>query len=187
MGEGPIEVRGEILHIPLTRGKVAIADASDLHRLEGISWCAMPTKKGRSFIATGWLHAPVNAQVRMSRWILGVTDSAVLVDHINGDTLDNRRSNLREATAAENSRNRAPKSDGPGYKGICRQQNRRWRACIFADGVWRNIGAFATREEAAVAYDVVAMQLHGEFAWLNHKHFPNLLPLLDKRLKETAA
>ena len=98
-----------------------------------------------------------------------------LTDHINGDGLDNRLCNLREATHAQNVRNSPKQSTNKvGYKGVSldhRGKKRRhkpmYRAQIKADGKYKNIGRFHTAIEAARAYDKAAKELHGEFARLN--------------------
>ncbi|KQR22910.1 AP2 domain-containing protein [Deinococcus sp. Leaf326] len=91
------------------------------------------------------------------------------VDHINGDGLDNRRSNLRPCTFAENQRNcKRYRNNQSGYKGVrlVRQQNK-WEARICKDKKLRSLGLFPTVEDAAHAYDRAARVLHGEFARLN--------------------
>lgn len=89
------------------------------------------------------------------------------VDHISGDTLDNRRSNLRICTHAQNMRNRKRhKHASTEFKGVQRYRAR-WRARLRLDGVQYTSPAFATPAEAAVAYDELAKKYHGEFARLN--------------------
>lgn len=92
------------------------------------------------------------------------------VDHINGDKLDNRRSNLRLATRSENMRNRpkSSRSSSP-YKGVrLANGGPRWRAYIGskADGQ-KHLGCFDSAEEAARAYDEAARELWGEYARVN--------------------
>ena len=90
-----------------------------------------------------------------------------VVDHINGDRIDNRISNLRGATHKQNSQNRPSRQGSSEYKGVCYRSDRsKWVADI--DG--KRIGSFNTEEEAAKAYDEQAQINHGEFAKLN---FPN--------------
>ena len=113
----------------------------------------------------------------LSRLIMG-EPKGMLVDHVNGDTLDNRRSNLRVCSKGENGRNRkvASKNNTSGFKGVsCRKKgpdminewSRPWQAYINHDKKRHHLGMFATAEEAARAYDAKALELHGEFARLN--------------------
>lgn len=92
-----------------------------------------------------------------------------LVDHIDGDGLNNRRSNLRLVTAAENSRNRRKASgiiQSSRYKGVLRS-GRKWLAGITCDGQRFNLGSFTDEREAARAYDAKALAIFGDFARLN--------------------
>jgi hypothetical protein len=96
------------------------------------------------------------------------------IDHINGNPLDNRKSNLRICTRAENQSNRGPqKNNTSGYKGVSYKKPskswkaQKWRAQINCRGESICIGYFDTPEEAARAYDTKAKELHGEYAYLN--------------------
>lgn len=87
-------------------------------------------------------------------------------DHINGNRLDNRRSNLRLATQKQNQQNRRRKrnTDNP-YKGIYfDKQRNKWRADIFVNGSHITLGQFSTPELAHKAYCEAAKQHFGEFA-----------------------
>lgn len=86
-----------------------------------------------------------------------------LIDHINGNSADNRLCNLRLATPSQNSFNRGEQSTNTsGHKGVWRKY-RRWRADIWANGRKHGLGSYATKEEAAAAYQRAAQQLHGEY------------------------
>lgn len=92
-----------------------------------------------------------------------------LVDHVNGNGLDNRRQNLRIATKGQNSMNsRRRKTNISGFIGVCwcRQTNR-WRAEITRGGTTYWLGRFDTKEEAARKRDEAAKKHHGKFARLN--------------------
>jgi hypothetical protein len=109
----------------------------------------------------------------MHRLILGLGyGDPQKVDHIDGDGLNNRRSNLRIATNKTNRWNSAAVNGARSpYKGVNWQQfkgkNGKWRAQISVDGKQRHLGLFKTEIEAAVAYDEAALELHGPFARLN--------------------
>lgn len=87
------------------------------------------------------------------------------IDHINRDRLDNRITNLRIATLGENQANTGPQS-GRKYKGVY-PSNSGYRARITAKGRRYEGGTFSTEEEAAKAYDSLALKHHGEFAYTN--------------------
>lgn len=90
------------------------------------------------------------------------------VDHINGNTSDNRRANLRVATQSQNMFNRGRnRNNSSGYKGVYRNSRgarRPWQARITESGRLTYLGSYATAEEAAMAYDIAARRLAGEFA-----------------------
>lgn len=89
------------------------------------------------------------------------------VDHINGNKIDNRISNLRQASRHENARNRGLQSNNKtGYVGVRKPRGcRRYTATIGINGQQKRLGLFDTAEEAAEAYRIAAASLHGEFAW----------------------
>jgi hypothetical protein len=102
----------------------------------------------------------------MHREVLG--DPQGVVDHINGDTLDNRRANLRVASYSGNNRNtRKRQGCSSRFKGVDRHRGA-WRARITPPGGRQvTLGHFASELEAALAYNAHARRLFGEFARLN--------------------
>jgi hypothetical protein len=106
--------------------------------------------------------------VRLHQDILPVSEG-LTVDHRNRQRLDNRRSNLRMITNAQQQYNKTKYANNKsGYKGVSFDRHKaRWRADIGAEGTRYFLGRYSTAEEAALAYDVAARQLHGEFAVLN--------------------
>ena len=120
----------------------------------------------------GYVYSPINngkkTQLRLHRLILEPPDNMV-VDHINHNPLDNRRSNLRVCTARENSRNKRKwKIDGQSkYKGVVPLKHGKFRANIYCLEERIYIGVFDTEIEAAKAYNEKAKELFGEFAKLN--------------------
>lgn len=150
--------------IQLTRGLVALVDDSEYERVIRHRWYAQWHPGTRSYRA----RMSGRPRVFMHRYVLELTQPYV-VDHRNHNTLDNRRQNLRPCSAAENNRNRR-KRDGltSRYKGVYYERDRaRWKAHIDIDGRTKTLGRFTSEEDAARAYDAMARQLFGEFAYLN--------------------
>lgn len=90
----------------------------------------------------------------------------IMVDHINGDVLNNCRSNLRLASHEQNLRNRKISSANKcGIKGIYQRNDKPgvWRAQIRFKNKKYNVGEFRSLEDAFKARDVLARELHGEF------------------------
>lgn len=148
--------------IRLTKGHVALVDDADLERVIAAgSW--QLSKCGGLLYAQ---HGGNRTGVRLHTFLTGWT----LVDHINGDGLDNRRANLRPATPGQNAANmRRPRNNTSGFKGVTLyRRTGRWRAHITVDQRQRHLGYFDTAEEAAHAYDTAATQTWGEYARLNY-------------------
>lgn len=103
----------------------------------------------------------------LHRYITGAPDG-VQVDHINGDKLDNRSDNLRLCTNAQNSMNKGLSlSNKSGYKGVHRVANGKWCAQITVDYKCKTIGYYDNPHDAAIAYNKVALEQHGIFAYQN--------------------
>lgn len=108
----------------------------------------------------------------LHRVVLGLGHGDPLcADHVNADGLDNRRSNLRTTTQANNAKNVRKwfqHRTTSRYKGVSyHQQNKNWRAYIRLAGRQRHLGVFDSEELAARAYDAAADEQHGEFARRN--------------------
>ncbi len=154
------------VQIPLTGGLVALIDASDVDLVADVSWYAHKSSS-RYYAARNVVIAGVSKKVRMHRLIMAAPPE-LQVDHINGNTLDNRRANLRLCTPAQNKWNRsAPSGSVSGYLGVFRRPSGLWRAKVEANGRKIDVGPFSTPEQAAKARDAIAVRLHGPFATLN--------------------
>lgn len=154
--------------IQLTQGQCALVDNEDYEKLCNFSWHA--SKRRDNFYAGRMTKKQDGewATIYMAREILGVTDKNVFVDHINGNTLDNRKENLRKSTRAQNSRNRGvSKTNRSGYKGVVKL-GKYWRVSITNGDERHFLGSFNTSEEAARHYNKAAIEMHGEFARLNN-------------------
>lgn len=88
------------------------------------------------------------------------------IDHIDRDKANNRPSNLRCCTDSQNQWNRSP-NKGRKFKGVFSRENGRFRARIVKDKKAVHLGSFGSEEEAARAYDIAAIAMHGEFAYRN--------------------
>ena len=90
------------------------------------------------------------------------------VDHVNRDRSDNRIDNLRLANRRDNIRNLKREGGSSCYKGVSWDNTRnKWVACIKYEGKNHNLGRYTSEEEAALAYNKVAKEKFGEFAYLN--------------------
>lgn len=151
--------------IQLSKGKVTILDLDDAIKFGIYNWSVLQTK-------TGWYSVRNEKSVDktsqkmfyLHRLIMDCPDH-LFVDHINGDTLNNKKNNLRIVTKRENNLNKTGNIiSSSKYKGVSWYSRRSmWRARI--DGI--DIGMFNIEEEAALAYDVKAKERHKEFAFLN--------------------
>ena len=153
--------------IAMTNGMLVLVDDEDYEKLAGRVWSHV-TNGFNSYAGTKW----DGRTILMHRAILNAP-KGIEVDHINGDGLDNRRSNLRLATSAQNKANRR-KRDHKRYKGTiryhdarCHTQKKVWVARICANGKHISLGYYETEEEAARAYDAAALKHFGEYAQLN--------------------
>jgi hypothetical protein len=149
--------------IPLTRGKFAIVDAADYYRLIQFQWYAKYS--GKTFYATR-NHA--GKSVKMHREIMDCPGH-LLVDHIDHDGLNNRRSNLRLCTSSQNLCNTvSTRGSSSKYKGVCwHKREKQWVASIQFNKKTYYLGDFDSEIDAARAYDEKAKVLHGQFACLN--------------------
>ncbi len=153
--------------IALSRGLFAQVDDEDFELLSAVKWTAF-VADGRAYAAHSSCKDGVRTATRMHRLLTGA-QRGQFVDHINGDTLDNRRSNLRLCTQTENNRNKArnPKKRSQ-YKGVFKAtRGRAWFSIICVN--YKRIYLGSGLDEAAVArlYDAAAVKHFGEFACLN--------------------
>lgn len=157
--------------IPLTgkrgKGKFTVVDDFDFEWLNQFTWIVN---------STGYvMRYAGNRQYKlMHREILGLESKSVHGDHINHDTLDNRRSNLRRANLQQSHQNVRSLADSASkFKGIhFDKKTGRWRAEIGAYGKRIRLGRFYSELEAAQAYNDAAIKYHGEFACLNDLSLP---------------
>jgi len=156
----PKPADNSIRYIPLAEGKHAIVDAADFEWLSQYRWHVC--RRGYQFYAWRWCNGH---RLLMHREIMK-TPPGMVVDHINGNGLDQRRRNMRNCTQEQNLHNAGPRGGVSGFKGVYRYGNR-WCAQIEYHGEKIIIGVFDDPVEAAKARDRKAAELFGEYAWLN--------------------
>lgn len=158
--------------LQLSQGLVAIVDKEDFERCSKFKWYAVKdTNNAREvyYAKTNIRHSNgYMTTIALHRFILNAGKGSI-IDHIDGDGLNNRKNNLRFATASQNMMNQRRNPNGlkaSPYKGIAKHGNK-WAARIRQDGMWIHVGYFEQARDAAEAYDIAAVELFGEFARTN--------------------
>lgn len=143
----------DCVRIPLTRGYEAIVDDVDA---------------ARDSRRTVYAWTRINGKyTKLHRFILNA-DAAVIIDHRDGNGLNNRRSNLRVATNAQNLQNQYNPRGSSRFKGVSlHRASGKWRVNISANGKAYRFGLFEKELDAAKEYNRRAIELHGEFARIN--------------------
>lgn len=153
--------------IPLTRGQFAIIDEEDYARISKHKWCChkmgMVSKRFYASRSEKYTVNKSRPTILMHREILGLyMGREPQVDHINGNSLDNRKCNLRIMTQVENSmakRIRSPRYLSK-YRGVTLQRRSgKWIARAGGNGVKKHIGVYESEIEAAKAYNKRAIEL----------------------------
>lgn len=140
------------------KGNVALVDDEDYERLYKHKW-----HLHSAGYATNW--GTINGY--MHRFILGITGRSKVVDHINGDKLDNRKINLRICSHSRNMNHRVKlsRNNTSGFIGIYwNKQKQKWNAQLDKDGKTYHFGFFNKKEDAIVMYKQESVKLLGTFA-----------------------
>ena len=168
----------DTITIPLTKGYSTVIDAVDAD-LAKERWCVQESIKGGVVYAKatrryGKRHIPMH-RVVMARMINRPLHSKELVDHINGNPLDNRRGNLRIASAGESQMNRAPRADNTtGVSGVhWSAESQKWRVRLKLQGHNLHLGLFADFDEAVAARRAAEIEYYGEFSPLLSRQEPS--------------
>jgi hypothetical protein len=163
-------IDGDIARVMLPNSEPAIIDAADAHLAEGQPW-----RLNRSGYVAYCRHTPWVNGKRTSGWIflhrvIAGTPDGLTTDHADGDTLNNRRANLRIVTNSQNAKNKRTRGRAKTsrYKGVNWYAARgQWTARVTSDYRGYHLGYFDSEEQAARAYDEAAKRHHGEYAALN--------------------
>lgn len=177
----------EYVRIKLSNGKFALVDKEDEMRCRKFQWSYNRGYATVTVSIKGLYESIIDDKplfdkrfkrisVSMHRMVMGLcSDNPLEVDHINHDTLDNRKQNLRIVTRQQNAMNSRPnKGSSSKYKGVSWVKSYgRWRSGIRVKDKLKT-KCFAIEKDAARYYDSLAREYHGEYAWLNTEHFPEL-------------
>lgn len=162
------------IRIPLSSrqypGMFALIDEQDAELVSGFTWHPFKGKGGTFYAKARDTRSPnPRARVYMHQLILG-TNPGELGDHIDGDGLNNTRSNLRIVTPTQNAHNihRYPRNTS-GYIGVSRWPRGLWQAGLKVNGKRQQLGIFETALEAALAYDAAVRHFRGEIGMTNEK------------------
>lgn len=149
--------------VPLTRGFSAIVDDADYPMVMRYKWLARVCSAehiyaSRGVAASGGMKPQT---IYLHRWLMDCPPE-LQVDHINHNTLDNRRGNLRIVTRTQNRINRKRRPRGCKYhlSGTGKVIPRPWQAVMVSEGVQRSLGSYATEAEASAAYEAECRRVH---------------------------
>jgi len=151
---------GKVRRIPLGKGLFAIVDAADYKRLKKYRWHAIPQRR------TIYAACRKDGRLTLMHRLIMKAPDGWLVDHIDGNGLNNRRSNLRVCTPTQNCANARPRGGSSRFVGVTRHDTK-WMAQIQCRGEYFYVGRYDDEIEAAKARDRKAYELNGEFAYIN--------------------
>lgn len=171
----------ETIQIECGNGFKALIDEADETLVAPYKWNVggrkRPYAQSTMKVGDGWRNT------LMHRYLLDAPHG-VYVDHVNGNTLDNRRSNLRLATPKQNAQHRTRSTTGK-YLGVTATGEGKWKAAIFPNTGAIYLGTYLTEEEAAAAYNAAARLMAGQFAGINN--VPDVPGILDRLIAEKRA
>lgn len=166
-----------------------LVDDEDVERVSQYKWhlCGnrIHLKSNRFYFQRGCYFGKKKTMEALHRFILNLKkNDGKFVDHIDHNTLDNRKENLRVCTRKENVRNRSlNKNNISTFKGVYfKKENKKWCAQIMVDNKNIHLGYFQYPEDGAIAYNIAALKYHGDFAFPNNEQ--KIKDTREKRLKE---
>lgn len=158
------------------KGLRVVIDEEDYPLFTMFNWYIKTTPSNKKYLVS-YSQKVVNGKVLYNKKfslhrVITNAPSDKEIDHINQNTLDNRKCNLRICDKSDNLKNKSKyKNNTTGYKGVTKKNGRRkkYMTQISIDGKTKFIGSFLTAKEAAEKYDEVCLIHYGEFGSLNFK------------------
>lgn len=165
---------GDAIKINISGPSSFSVSKSDFSRISPYKW----TKCYNGYIRRRYTENGKRITQTLHRFLIGEIPNGLKVDHINGDTTDNRRCNLRICTNSQNIQNgEAP--NRTGFKGVFQTSAYRWVASIRINGKQKKVGSYVSPEKAAQCYDHYAKKHFGEFARTNFQEVLDHPPISD--------
>jgi hypothetical protein len=148
--------------IPVKEGDnilYAIVDKGDIDKVLKYSW----------YFDGRYAMTSINrVTCRLHAYVMNkLDDKDLVIDHIDGDKLNNMKSNLRYATFSQNVQNKKSKGAASGYRGVVKMNNK-WLSRITYKNIMYNLGVFDEKELAAKEYDKMSYRIYGEHAYTNN-------------------
>lgn len=159
--------QGNLVLVNLSQDKVATIDRSDYGMICGLGWYAVKNQKKRGSVRW-YAGAKISGKLTFMHMVIAGRREGLMVDHKDGNGLNNRRENLRHVSNGMNMANIHAVRGNSKYKGVCWHiRDKKFDANIRIDGCLVGLGRFDCEEDAARAYDIAALAAWGEFACLN--------------------
>lgn len=144
-----------------------MVDDEDYEYLMQRKW-QVSKKNGERVLYAARANIKGRGRMLMHREIMKIINPKIHCDHIDGDGLNNQKSNLRLVTNSQNQANNITTTGTSIFKGVSfHKKDKKWRAQIQKDGIKYHLGSFNTEVEAAIRYNMAAKEMFGEYARLN--------------------
>ena len=145
------------------KGETFVFDIEDYERVKQLCWHITP----KGYVMS---RAPWNPKLNMHRYLMGVdADSSIMIDHINHNTTDNRKCNLRLVSCSENRANtQATSRNHTGVVGVSRDKTRnKWKAELTFKGITHHLGRFDSFDDAVAARKAAEEKYFGQYSYDN--------------------